>query len=60
MLNKIMKFLKDEEGASAVEYGLIVGLVAVAAVLVLATMGTQLSDLFQTVSDKLVGPASSG
>ncbi len=59
MLKKIMKFLKDEEGASAVEYGLIVGLVAVAAVAVLLTMGGNLSSLFETVSDKLGGASSS-
>ncbi len=59
MLNKIMKFLKDEEGASAVEYGLIVGLVAVAAVAVLLTMGGNLSTLFDTVATKLGGAATS-
>ncbi|MEK6806899.1 MAG: Flp family type IVb pilin [Pseudomonadota bacterium] len=59
MLKKIMKFLKDEEGASAVEYGLIVGLVAVAAVAVLLTMGGNLSTLFDTVATKLGGAATS-
>lgn len=59
MLKKIMRFLKDEEGASAVEYGLIVGLVAVAAVAVLLTMGGNLSTLFDTVATKLGGAASS-
>lgn len=58
MFKNLMKFLQDEEGASAVEYGLIVGLVAVAAVAVLLTMGGNLSTLFKTVSDKLVAPAA--
>ncbi len=59
MFKKIMSFLKDEEGASAVEYGLIVGLVAVAAVAVLLTMGGNLSTLFDTVATKLGSAATS-
>jgi pilus assembly protein Flp/PilA len=46
----------DEEGASAVEYGLILGLVAVAIVLVLGTLGTDLNSLFTSASNAL--PAS--
>lgn len=38
MLNKMMNFLRDEEGASAVEYGLIVGLIAVAIIVVLTAL----------------------
>ncbi len=53
MLKQILKFLKDEEGASAVEYGLIVGLIAVAVVVVLGTMGGGLNTLFTTVSDEV-------
>ena len=53
MLKQILGFLKDEEGASAVEYGLIVGLIAVAVVAVLVTMGGGLSTLFTTVSDEV-------
>lgn len=59
MFKKIIKFLKDEEGASAVEYGLIVGLVAVAAVAVLLTMGGNLTSLFDAVAKQLGGAASS-
>ncbi len=57
MFMKIKRFLKDEDGASAVEYGLIVGLVAVAAVAVLLTMGTNLSTLFDTVATRRVSEA---
>lgn len=35
MLKHVMKFLKDEEGASAVEYGLVVGLIAIALVVIM-------------------------
>jgi len=57
MLKEIIRFLKDEEGASAVEYGLIVGLIAVAVVVVLGTMGGGLNTLFTTVSDEVAGAA---
>lgn len=53
MLKQIIHFLKDEEGASAVEYGLIVGLIAVAVVVILGTMGGGLNKLFTTVSDQV-------
>lgn len=59
MLKQIVNFLKDEEGASAVEYGLIVGLIAVAVVVILGTMGGGLNKLFTTVSDQ-VGEANKG
>jgi len=55
MLNYIKKFLKDEEGASAVEYGLVVGLIAVALVVIMAafTGSGGLSGAFDTISAKL-------
>ena len=39
MANMITSFLREEEGASAVEYGLVVGLIAVALVVVLGLLG---------------------
>lgn len=53
MLKKIGEFLRGEEGASAVEYGLIVGLIAVVIVVVLTSTGGSLQSLYQGVSDKL-------
>ena len=53
MLKQLMSFLSDEEGASAVEYGLIVGLIAVAVVVILGTMGGGLNTLFTTVSNEV-------
>ena len=59
MMQQIKKFLRDEEGATAVEYGLIVGLIAVALVLVLSQVGgtanSGLMGLFTTVKTKLDG-----
>lgn len=55
MLQKFVKFMRDEEGASAVEYGLIVGLIAIAIVVILSSVGTNLGALFTRVSNCLSG-----
>lgn len=47
------KFLSDESGATAIEYGLIASLIAVAIVAVLLTLGPELRKVFQTVQDNL-------
>lgn len=49
----ITRFLRDEEGATAIEYGLIASLIAVAIVGVLVTLGPQLKAVFQKVQDNL-------
>lgn len=53
MLKNIQKFLRDEEGATAIEYGLIAGLIAVAIIVVLGTTGTNLKSIFTTISGDL-------
>jgi pilus assembly protein Flp/PilA len=57
MMNQINNFLRNEEGASAVEYGLIVGLIAVVIVSVLITSGQSLNTLFGNISTALSGAA---
>ncbi|NEK84627.1 Flp family type IVb pilin [Blastococcus saxobsidens] len=49
---------RDEKGATAVEYGLMVGLIAVAIIVAVTTLGGGLSDLFSDVEGKL--PAVGG
>ena len=53
MKNAIVKFLRDEEGATAIEYGLIAGLISVAIATILGTIGGQLDTVFQTISTAL-------
>ncbi len=53
MLNKIMNFVRDEEGASAVEYGLLAALIAAVIVGIVTTLGNQLNTAFTTVSNAL-------
>lgn len=47
------RFVKDESGATAIEYGLIAGLVAVAIIASLGTLKTGLSDMFGGIGSKL-------
>lgn len=53
MLRSITRFLRDEEGATAIEYGLIAGLVAIGIAVALTALGTDLSGLFTRISTKL-------
>jgi len=47
------RLLRDDRAATAIEYGLIAALIAVAAVTVLGTVGTNLSSTFNTVANDL-------
>ncbi len=55
MFGNITKVLKDESGATAIEYGLIAALVSVAAIAALTAMGTSLETMFTRVSNELEG-----
>lgn len=56
----IKKFIKDESGATAIEYGLIAALVSVAGIAALTAMGTSLKGMFETVSTKLTAAVTAG
>jgi pilus assembly protein Flp/PilA len=45
--------MREEKGATAVEYGLLVGLIAVAIIVTVGILGTQLDGLFKTITDAL-------
>ena len=53
MLKFIGSFVKDESGATAIEYGLIAALVSVAAIAALQGMGQSLSAMFSTVDSAM-------
>ena len=53
MTNFIKNFWNDEEGATAIEYGLIAGLVAVAIVVGVTALGGSLNSVFCDVASKL-------
>jgi pilus assembly protein Flp/PilA len=44
---------EEEKGATAVEYGLLVGLIAVAIIVTVALLGDQLNTLFTKITDEL-------
>jgi pilus assembly protein Flp/PilA len=57
MFAKMIAFVRNEDGATAIEYGLIAALVSVAAIGALTAMGGSLSTMFNTVSSALSGAA---
>jgi pilus assembly protein Flp/PilA len=50
---KFLKLLKDSKGATAIEYGLIAALIAVAAIAAMQNIGTKLGTTFNNVSNVL-------
>jgi pilus assembly protein Flp/PilA len=52
-MKMIKKLYKNEEGATAIEYGLIAALIAVAAIAAMSSLGGSLSNTFNTVNNKL-------
>ncbi|WP_081700187.1 Flp family type IVb pilin [Azonexus hydrophilus] len=53
MKQAFLRFLRDEEGATAVEYGLIAALIAVAIILSITDLGDKLKDVFETIKNAL-------
>ena len=55
----VKAFLKDESGATMIEYGLVAALVSVAAIIALQILGSELQTIFNTVSSYLSSASSS-
>jgi pilus assembly protein Flp/PilA len=53
MKNLISRFVKDESGATAIEYGLIAAGISVAIIATVTSLGTQLKSTFTDVSTSL-------
>ena len=53
MLQILVNILKNNDGATAIEYGLIAALIAVAAITAFQTVGSNLSSIFDTVATDL-------
>ena len=54
----VTQFLKDESGATAIEYGLIVALIAVVIVGAVTTIGGTIKSKFESVNTEMTKPAS--
>jgi pilus assembly protein Flp/PilA len=52
-MSKIRNFIRNSKGATAIEYGLIAALIAVAAVSAMGALGGKLNSTFNNVSDNL-------
>lgn len=50
------QFARDEEGVTAIEYGLIAALIAVAIIIAVGTVGTNLNAVFNFIATKLTTP----
>lgn len=57
-LQFLRKFKKEEKGQALTEYGLIIGLIAVALVLGLGALSGVLGDMFQAITTALTPPAA--
>jgi pilus assembly protein Flp/PilA len=52
-MSKLLRFFRDDNGATAIEYGLIAGGIAVAIIATVNGLGTQLNTTFSSVSTQL-------
>lgn len=59
MQNLIQKFLKDESGATMVEYAILVALISVAAIVIIVAVGQQVNTAFTRVSTELANNTGS-
>ncbi|UCF86432.1 MAG: Flp family type IVb pilin [Desulfobacteraceae bacterium] len=56
-MKKLMRFFKDDEGVTAIEYGLIASLVAVAIIVGAGLLGTNLNGIFNYLAGQVAPPA---
>lgn len=60
MKSAILKFWRDEEGATAIEYGLIAALIAVVAITAMTDIGKELNKVFESVKKALITGTGTG
>ena len=53
MFATLTRLFKNEDGATAIEYGLIAALISIAAVTIMGTVGSNLTSVFTTVASDL-------
>ncbi len=59
-MNLFKKFVADESGATAIEYGLIAALIAVVVIGAVSLLGTQLKDSFCAIANGIAGDGGAG
>jgi pilus assembly protein Flp/PilA len=60
MRELITRFAKDEDGAALVEYGLLVGLIAVVCITAVTLLGTQINEVFTNITADLTAAGIKG
>ena len=55
MVNQVLRFMNDEEGATAIEYGLLAALIAAVIVVAVTTLGTTLNGVFTNINADIAG-----
>jgi len=58
MRKLVLRFVNDDSGATAIEYGLIAAGISIAIISVVFALGTQLNSTFTSVSNALAGGSS--
>ena len=59
-MNKLMRFVKDESGVTAIEYGLIAAAIGLMLVVAMPIISTQLQGVFTAIGNGLSGAAAGG
>lgn len=57
MVNQVMRFVNDEEGATAIEYGLLAALIAAVIVTAVTAVGTSLQGTFNSIATSVAAPS---
>jgi pilus assembly protein Flp/PilA len=57
-MNRIARFINDDQGADLIEYALLVGLITLAAVGSLTTVGGKISDMWKAIEGSITTAAS--
>jgi len=52
-MHTLIRFINDETGAAAIEYGLIAALISVAAIAAMSSLGTALSSVFSNIATNM-------
>ena len=60
LMQKLQSFLADEQGATAVEYGLMIALIAAAILVAVGLLGTELNTKFTSVTDAVKNAGTTG
>ena len=55
VVGRLPRVCEDESGATAIEYGLLVAAIGVAIISIVFLLGSDLSDLYESIDEKLVG-----